>query len=77
MAQLDELAQRLAELRARGVELSAQIEGLKSDRERVIAQMEAPGLSDADRAKLQAEADALTAQITTLEEQQAQNAAKM
>ena len=77
LAQLDELAQRLAELRERGVALSAQIEGLKSDRERVIAQIDAPGLSDAARAKRQAEADALAAQITTLEAQQEQNAAKM
>jgi cell division protein FtsB len=47
LAQLEELAQRLAELRARSVELSAQIEGLKSDRARISAQLEAPGLSDA------------------------------
>jgi septal ring factor EnvC (AmiA/AmiB activator) len=77
LAQLEELAQRLAELRARGVELSAQIEGLKSDRARIIAQMEAPGLSDAARAKLQAEGVALDAQIAALEAQQEQNAAKM
>jgi formylglycine-generating enzyme required for sulfatase activity len=77
LAQLEELAQRLAELRARGVELSAQIEGLKSDRGRITTQLEAPGLSDADRAKLQAEGVALDAQIAGLVAQQELNAAKM
>ncbi|MCK6516916.1 SUMF1/EgtB/PvdO family nonheme iron enzyme [Myxococcota bacterium] len=77
LAQLEELAQRLAELRARGVELSAQLEGLKSDRARITTQLEAPGLSDADRAKLQAEGIALDAQIAALVAQQELNAAKM
>ena len=77
LAQLEELTQRLSELRARSVELSGQLEGLKSDRERITVQLESPGLSDAARVKLQAEADALTTQITTLVAQQEQNAAKM
>ncbi|MCK6525660.1 SUMF1/EgtB/PvdO family nonheme iron enzyme [Myxococcota bacterium] len=68
---------RLGELRAGGVMLSAQIEGLQSDRERVIAQMEALGLGDAARAALQAEVDTLTAQIASLVAQLDPNLANM
>jgi hypothetical protein len=77
LAQLDDLAQRLTQYRARGVELSAQIAGLKSDREKVIPQMKAPGLSDVARAKLQVEVNAINKQIASLEAEQELNVEDM
>ena len=50
---------------------------LAAQRDRVVAKMEAPGLSDAACTELQAEVDALTTQITAQEEQQAKNVKKI
>ncbi len=77
LAQLKEMALRLSELRARSVDLSAQIEGLRIDLARVTNQLAVPRLAGAARTTLQAEADELTAQLAALVAQQEGNAAQM